>query len=30
MKIREEFLSYNKPCFGQEELDGVVESLKSG
>ncbi len=30
MNIREDFLTYNKPCFGQEELDGVVESLQSG
>lgn len=30
MKIREEFLNYNTPCFGQAELDGTVEALRSG
>jgi len=30
MEIRQEFLSYNKPCFGQEELDGAVDALRSG
>ena len=30
MKIREDFLAYCKPCYGQEELDGVIDALKSG
>ena len=30
MKIREDFLAYCKPCEGQEELDGVIDALKSG
>ena len=30
MKIREDFLAYCKPCYGEEELNGVMEALQSG
>ncbi len=30
MKIRDEFLNYNTPFYGQEELDGVVDAICSG
>ena len=30
LKIRNEFLPYSRPCYGQQELDGAVEALRSG